>query len=87
MTSSGSTHQPLRRHLPVEFKTDRRRAIDRFIDYFGDCAMGAEPLARRVTSADEQALPVGGAEGLGRHFPRYPGRRRIASSSPELYTL
>jgi len=64
MTSSGSTLlRYLGRHLLATFKTDHRRAIDRYIDYFGDCAAtGARPLARRVTSVDEQAIP---AEGPG----------------------
>ncbi len=65
MTSSGSTPlQYLGRHLPAKFKTDHRRAIDRYIAYFGDCAAtGTEPRARRVTSVDEQAISDDGAEG------------------------
>lgn len=71
MTSSGSTPlQYLSSYLSAKFKNDHRRAIDRYIDYFGDCAAtGTEPRARRVTSVDEQAIPDGGAEGPGRHFP------------------
>jgi hypothetical protein len=89
MTSSRSTPpRSLRNQLAVELKSDRRRAIDRYIDYFGDgAATGTEPLARRVTSVDEQAILDSGAEGPGRHLPRYPGRRGLASSSSELYTL
>jgi len=35
----------------TSFKTDHPRAIDRYIDYFGDrAAPGTEPLARRVMS-------------------------------------
>ena len=89
MTSSRSTpRQSHRSHLALELKSDRRRAIDRYIDYFGDGATaGTEPLAQRATAVDEQAIPDGGAEGPGRHLPRYPGRRRVESSSSELYTL
>jgi hypothetical protein len=89
MTSSRSRpRQSLWSHLAVELKSDRRRAIDRYIDYFGDgAAAGTEPLAPRVTAVDEQAILDGGAEGPARHLPRYPGRRRVESSSSELYTL
>jgi len=53
MTSSGSTPpRYLDSPLPATVKTDHRRAIDRYIDYFGDrAATGTEPLARRVTFA------------------------------------
>ena len=62
--------QCLASHFPATFKTDHRRAIDRYIDYFGDCAAtGPEPCARQVTSVDEQAIPDGGAEGPRRHIP------------------
>jgi hypothetical protein len=68
--SSGSTPlYYLGSRLPAEFKPDHRRAIDYYIDYFGDGApTGTEPLARRVTPVDEQAIPDGGAEGARSSF-------------------
>lgn len=55
MTSSRSTLLQYLGHLLATFKTDHRRAIDRYIDYFGDCAAtGTKPFARRVTSVDSR---------------------------------
>ena len=60
MTSSGSTLlRYLGRHLLATFKTDHGRAIDRYIDYFGDCAATGTP----------------GGAGVHAQATRSPGKR------------
>jgi hypothetical protein len=49
----------LLRYPRLTFKTDHRRAIDRYINFFGDrAAPGTEPGTTRVPSVD--ARPSGG---------------------------
>jgi hypothetical protein len=63
MTSPASRLlQYLGSHLLAALKTDHRRAIDHYIDYFGDgAATGTKPLARRVTSVDSDHYVSNGA--------------------------
>jgi hypothetical protein len=70
MTAPGPTPQHLGSRRPAQFKVDHPRAIDRYIDFFGDgIATGAQPRARRVTSAYEQAVRDDGADGPVPNFP------------------